>query len=192
MWVSVSGGEPILVPPEQVQHFEEPPSHSQMIADFANIGTPSEWARRCGEKVGHDEDTWLGVAMLLIAGTKRFDPNSESLRGFRRLCPTADHTTFWIFRHTHHSRDDMVYQELCNCIMAYPGCASELSKEDFAVKALQHVAEGLARVDDDIMRMSFKGKGVSKGKTPHSTASSDSVQVEGKSKAKGSRPPAQS
>ena len=192
MWVSVSGGEPILVPPEQVQHFEEPQSDSQMIADFANIGTPFEWARRCGERVGHDEDTWLGVAMLLTAGTKRFDPNSESLRGFRRLCPTADHTTFWIFRHTHHSRDDMVYQELCNCIMAYPGCASALSKEDFAVKALQHVAEGLARVDDDIMRMSFKGKGVSKGKTPHSTASSDSVQVEGKSKAKGSRPPGQS
>ena len=76
--------------------------------------------------------------------------------------------------------------------MAYPYCESALSKEDFAVRALQHVAEGLARDDDHIMQMSFKGKGASKGKCPHSTASSDSVQVEGKSQAKESRPPAQS
>ena len=145
MWVSVSGGEPILVPPEQVRHFEEPPSHFQMIADFATIGSPMEWACRCGEKVGHDSGTWMAVTELLIFGTRRFDPNSEALRGFRRLCPTADRTMHWIFRHTHHSRDDMVYQELCNCIMAYPYCESELSKEDFAVWALQHVAAGLAR-----------------------------------------------
>ena len=80
----------------------------------------------------------------------------------------------------------MVYQELCNCIMAYPYCESELSKEDFAVRALQHLAADLARDGDHIMKMSFKGKGASKGKTPHSTASCDSVQVEGTSQGTGS------
>ena len=192
MWVSVSGGEPILVPPERVEHFGEAPSHEKMIADFATIVGPMEWACRCGEKVGDDPEIWGAVAELLILGTRSCDPNGAALGGLRRICPTATPTTFWIFRHTDHGCNDKVYKLLFNCLEACPHGENLVELEEFAVKSLRHVSRTLAMDAEHNMNGCYEGKGASKSKGPHRTASSEAAQVEGNSQGKGSQSMGQS
>ncbi len=120
MWVLVSGGEPILVVPERVEHFGEAPSHEKMIADFATIVSSMEWACRCGEKVGDDPEIWGAVAELLILGTRSCDPNGAVLGGLRRICHTAAPTTSSLFRHTDHSCNDKVLQIVVQLFRSMP------------------------------------------------------------------------
>ena len=90
-----NGREPIQVPAECVEHFGEPPGHHQLVSDYAAIGSPADWARRCGEAVGDDQKTWEAIAMLLELGTGKSETTSLALKGFRRLCPTATGGTYW-------------------------------------------------------------------------------------------------
>jgi len=177
----------MLVPPERVEHTGEAPTHQKMIADFATIVGPMEWARRCGEKVGDDPEIWGAVAELLILGTRSCDPNGAVLGGIRRICPTATPTTFWIFRHTDQSCDDKVYRELFNCLEACPHGENLVELEEFAEKSLRHVSRTLAMDDEYKMKAGGKGKGASKSNCPHRTASNEAGQVEGNSQGKGSQ-----
>ena len=187
MWDSVKGSEPMLVPAERVEHIGEPPDHQKMITDFATIVGPMEWARRCGEKVGDDRETWGAVAELLVLGTRRCDTNGDALRGIRRICPTATPTTFWIFRHTERSCDDKVYRELLMCLEACPHSENLVELEKFAESSLRHVSRTLAMDDEYKMKGGGKGKGASKSNCPHRTASNEAGQVEGNSQGKGSQ-----
>ena len=161
MWVSEKGSEPLLVPAERVEHIGEPPGHQKMIADFATIVGPMEWARRCGEKVGDDREIWGAVAELLVLGTRRCGTNGEALEGIRRICPLATPTTFWIFRHTDRSCDDTVYRELLMCLEACPHSENPVELEKFAESSLRHVSRTLA-MDDEYKMMGGKGKGATK------------------------------
>ncbi len=97
-WLWRNGRERIQVPAECVEHFGEPPDHQQMVSDYAAVGSPAEWARRCGKAIGHDPKTWEATEVLLTFGTRKLDTTSVALRGFRRLCPTATAGAFWIFQ----------------------------------------------------------------------------------------------
>ena len=179
MWDSVNGSEPMHVPAERVEHFGEPPDHQKMVADFATIVGPMEWARRCGEKVGDDMENWGAVAELLVLGTRRCDTNGDALRGFRRICPTATPTTFWIFRHTDRGCDDKVYRELLMCLEACPHGVNLCELEDFAASSLLHVSRTLAMDVEYMMKGSGKGKGATTGNSSPHAASSEVRKVEG-------------
>jgi len=178
MWDSVKGSEPMLVPAERVEHIGEPPDHQKMITDFATIVGPMEWARRCGEKVGDDRETWGAVAELLVLGTRRCDTNGDALRGIRRICPTATPTTFWIFRHTERSCDDWVYRELLMCLEACPHSENLVELEKFAENSLRHVSRTLAMDVEYMMKGSGKGKGATTGNSSPHAASSEVRHVE--------------
>ena len=178
MWDSVKGSEPMLVPAEGVEHIGDPPDHQKMITDFATIVGPMEWARRCGEKVGDDRETWGAVAELLVLGTRRCDTNGDALRGIRRICPTATPTTFWIFRHTERSCDDKVYRELLMCLEACPHSENLVELEKFAEKSLRHVSRTLAMDVEYMMKGSGKGKGATTGNSSPHAASSEVRHVE--------------
>ena len=177
-----NGGEPIQVPAECVEHFGEPPDHQQMVSDYAAIGSPSEWARRCGEAIGHDPKTWEAIAVLLVLGTRNSDTTSDALRGFRRLCPDATAAAFWIFRHTDHHSHNKVYAELLCCLPAGPDGSNFRDWEEFAENSLVHVSDNLARY---VAARLWKGKGKGKGATTSNSspygASSGVRQVEGNS-----------
>ena len=176
-----NGREPIQVPAECVEHFGEPPDHQQMVRDYAAIGSPTEWARRCGEAVGDDPKTWGAIDLLLVLGTRKSDTTNGALRGFRRLCPTATAAAFWIFRHTEHSRDDKVYQELLRCLPAGPDSENFRDWEEFAENSLVHVSDTLAMDVAYMMKGSGKGKGATTGNSSPHAASSEVRQVEGNS-----------
>ena len=168
------------VPAELVEHFGEPPDHQKMIADFAAIGGPTEWARRCGEKVGDDPKTWGAVAELIVLGTRRCDTNEDALRGLRRLCPRATPAEFWIFRHTDRHSDDQVYRELVMCFEACRDGEIFRDLEMFAERSLVHVSQTLAMDVAYMMKGQGKGKPSTGNSSPHA-ASSEVRQVEGNS-----------
>ena len=176
-----NGREPIQVPAECVEHFGEPPDHQQMVSDYAAIGSPTEWARRCGEAVGDDPKTWGAIDLLLVLGTRKSDTTNDALRGFRRLCPTATAAAFWIFRHTEHSSDDKVYQELLRCLPAGPDSENFRDWEEFAENSLVHVSDNLARDFAYRWKGKGKGKGATTGNSSPYAASSGVRQVEGNS-----------
>ena len=181
MQVPAERVEPMQVPAERVEHFGEPPDHQKMIADFAAIGGPTEWARRCGEKVGDDRPTWGAVAELLVLGTRSCDTNGDALRGFRKICPTATPAAFWIFRHTDRSSDDKVYRELLMCFEACRDGENFRDLEKFAESSLVHVSQTLAMDVAYMMKGSGKGKGATTGNSSPHAASSEVRQVEGNS-----------
>jgi hypothetical protein len=146
-----------------------------------------EWARRCGEKVGDGPETWGAVAELLVLGTRRCDTNGDALRGFRRICPTATPTTFWIFRQTDRSCDDKVYRELLMCLEACPHGENFCDLEKFVESSLLHVSRTLAMDVEYMMKGCGKGKGATTGKCSPHAASSEVRQVEGNSCGKGSQ-----
>ena len=181
MQVRAERVEPMQVPAELVEHFGEPPDHQKMIADFAAIGGPTEWARRCGEKVGDDPKTWGAVAELIVLGTRRCDTNGDALRGLRRLCPRATPAEFWIFRHTDHHSHNKVYAELLICLAAGPDSRNFRDWEEFAEKSLEHVSDNLAREFAYRWKGKGKGKGATTGNSSPYAASSGVRQVEGNS-----------
>ena len=115
-----NGEEAIQVDIECVDHFGERPDYEKLVSDYAAIGSAAEWARRCGEAVRDDPQTWEAVAMLLDLGTRKSNATSLALMGFRRLCPDATAAAFWIFRHTDHHSHNKVYAELLCCLPAGP------------------------------------------------------------------------
>ena len=152
-----------------------------MVSDYAAVGSPAEWARRCGEAIGHDPKTWEAIEVLVTFGTRKLDTTSVALRGFRRLCPTATAAAFWIFRHTEHSSDDKVYQELLRCLQAGPDSENFRDSEEFAENSLVHVSDTLAMDFAYRMKGSGKGKGATTGNSSPHAASSEVRQVEGNS-----------
>ena len=176
------GREPIPVPAECVEHCRETADHQQLVSDYAAIGTPAEWARRCGEANGHDPEYWEAVGMLVTVGTRKLDTTSLALRGFRRLCPTATAGAFWIFKHTEHSSHATVYTELLCCLPCGPDSSNRRDWEEFAEMSLVHVSDNLARY---VAARQWKGKGKGKGATTSNSspyaASSGVRQVEGNS-----------
>ena len=157
-----------------------------MVSDYAAIGSPAEWARRCGEAVGDDPKTWGAIAELLVLGTRNSDTTSDARRGFRRLCPTATAAAFWIFRHTGHSSDDKD-QELLRCLPAGPDSEKSRDWEEFAENSLVHVSDTLAMDVAYRMKGSDNGKGATTGNSSPHAASSEVRQVEGNSCGKGSQ-----
>ena len=185
LWASVSGGPPILVPADRVTNFGEAQTHQQMAADFATIGSPMDWARRCGEKAGDDPEIWGDVTEMLILGTRRSDHNSVALSGFQQICPTATVATWWIFKHTENIGDAKLYNRLFNCCQARPRTKDILELETFADKSLRHVSRDLSMDAESIMNSFYKGKGAGKSQCPHRTASRTAAQGEGKSQGNG-------
>lgn len=175
------GREPIPVPAECVEHCRETADHQQLVSDYAAIGTPAEWARRCGEANGHDPEYWEAVGMLVTVGTRKLDTTSLALRGFRRLCPTATAGAFWIFKHTEHSSHATVYTELLCCLPCGPDSSNFRDWEEFAENSLVQVSNDLARDFAYRWKGKGKGKGATTGNSSPYAASSGVRQVEGNS-----------
>ena len=140
-----NGEEAIQVPIECVVNFGKQPDHQKLVSDYAAIGSAAEWARRCGEAVRDDPQTWEAVAMLLDLGTRKSNATSLALRGFRRLRPDATAAAFGIFRHTEHSSHATVYTELLCCLPCGPDSSNFRDWEEFAEMSLVHVSDNLAR-----------------------------------------------
>ena len=55
------------VPFEELHHFGSPPTHEDMVREFALIGSAEAWAKRCGEQLQHGEEqlcfTLFGLAL---------------------------------------------------------------------------------------------------------------------------------
>ena len=164
-----------------VEHVGEPADHQQLVSDYAAIGSPAEWARRCGEANGHDRTWWEAVANLVTLGTRKLDTTSLALRGFRRLCPRATAGAFWIFRHTEHHSNDKLYIELLKCLPCGPDTSRFGDWEEFAEMSVVHVEKALAKDVAYWMKGSGRGKGATTGNSSPVAASSEVRQVEGNS-----------
>jgi hypothetical protein len=176
-----NGEEAIQVPIECVVNFGKQPDHQKLVSDYAAIGSAAEWARRCGEAVRDDPQTWEAVAMLLDLGTRKSNATSLALMGFRRLCPDATAAAFWIFRHTDHHSHNKVYAELLCCLPAGPDSDNFRDWEEFAENSLVQVSNGLARDFAYRWKGKGKGKGATTGNSSPYAASSGVRQVEGNS-----------
>ena len=170
------GREPIPVTAECVEHFGEPPDHQQLVSDYAAIGSPEEWARRCAEPHGHDRTWWEAVANLVSLGTRMMEDDSLELAGFRRLCPRATPATFWIFSHTEHHTNDKLYLELLKCLPCGPDTSRFGDWEEFAKMSVVHVEKALAKDVAYWMKGSGKGKGATSGSGKGKGATSSEVR----------------
>ena len=176
-----NGEEAIQVDIECVDHFGERPDYEKLVSDYAAIGSSAGWARRYGEAVRDDPQTWEAVAMLLDLGTRKSNATSLELRGFRRLCPGATAAAFWIFNHTEHHIHAKVYTELLCCLPAGPDSDNFRDWEEFAENSLVHVSDNLARDFAYRWKGKGKGKGATTGNSSPYAASSGVRQVEGNS-----------
>ena len=181
LWASVSGGPPILVPADRVTNCEAQ-THQQTAADFATIGSPMDWARRCGEEAEDDPEIWGDVSEMLILGTRRSVHNSDALSGFQQICPTATVATWWIFKHSENIGHAKLYKKLFKCCQARPSTTDILQLEDFARRSLEHVAKDLSLDAGSIMNSFYKGKDA--GQRPAAVQGKDTA-ARGENKSQG-------
>jgi hypothetical protein len=142
-----------------VDHVGEPADHQQLVNDFAAIGSPAEWARRCGEAHGHDRTCWEAVANLVTLGTRKLDRTSLELTGFRRAFPDTSAGTFWIFWHTETNTNDKLYNALVHCLPCGPDTSRFGNWKEFAEMSVAHVEKTLFEDLEFPMKGSGKGKG---------------------------------
>ena len=148
---------------QSLEHDRETEDLQQLVSDYAAIGSPEEWARRCAEPHGHDRTWWEAVANLVTLGTRKLEDTSLELAGFRRLCPRATPATFWIFWHTEYHTNDKLYIELLKCLPCGPDTSRFGDWEEFAKMSVVHVEKALAKDVAYWMKGSGKGKGATTG-----------------------------
>ena len=162
----------------------EPVTLQEMAAGYATIVSPMDWARRCGERIGHVREDWGAVAEVIILGNLRLDPNTPALQGFRTICPTVTPTAAWIYTRTEHIGDDELYRRLYSCLEACPMGASSMDVERYAVVALRVVSRQIDMDGVASMRLHFATKGAGKNQGTDRAASSTAAKGEGKSQGK--------
>ena len=87
------------------------PSHEQFTQDYEAIGTPEDWALKCGSKIGHDRKTCQAIAELVVRGTATM-PADEEFELVIKALPGAVRSSWWIFVHAEEIGDDELYAML--------------------------------------------------------------------------------
>ena len=164
---------------ECVDHFGDSSEFQQLVSDYAAIGSPAEWARRCGEAHGHDETYWEAVGNLVTLGTRKFDTTWPELRAFRRVCPEATAGAFWIFRFTQLWSNDRLYIALLTCLPGGPDSSRRSDWEHFSEISVAFVSDTLAKDVAHWIKGSGKGKSANPGKASAVSASSAVRQAGG-------------
>ena len=144
-----------------LDHVREPADHHELAKDYAAIGSPAEWARRCGEARGHDRTLWEAVANLVTHGTGQLDRTSLELLLFREGVPDTSAGTFWIFWHTASNSNAKLYDALVHCLPCGPDTSRFGNWKEFAEMSVAHVEKTL--FEDLVFPM--KGSGKRKGAT---------------------------
>ena len=130
----------------------EPVTLQEMAAGYATIVSPMNWARRCGESMGHDAQDWVLVAEMLTLGTKHPDPNTIiALQGFSTICPTVTPITWWILERTEHPSDIRLYSMLFHAFTEDSSAACDMELDIFAVDVLRSVTRQLVMKREQLM-----------------------------------------
>lgn len=87
------------------------PSHERFTQDYEAIGTPEDWALKCGSKIGHDPKTCQAIAELVVRGTATM-PADEQFEGVIEVLPGAVRSSWWIFAQSGAIGDDELYAML--------------------------------------------------------------------------------
>ena len=148
---------------ECVDHFGDSSEFQQLVSDYAAIGSPAEWARRCGEARGHDRTCWEAVANLVTLGTGQLDRTSLELNVFLAGFPDTSAGTFWIFWHTASTSNAKLYDALVHCLPCGPDTSRFGNWKEFAEMSVAHVEKTLFEDLVFPMKGSGKGKGATTG-----------------------------
>ena len=173
------------VPLEELHHFGSPPTHEDMVREFALIGSAEAWAKRCGEQLQHGEQVWKAVSELIILGTQHTDANDLELRGMQMLFPTATAATWWIFCRSEFCGDVGLYHELFMMLEAAPRDPTQRQRETFSRGVLRAVSDKLGMESCQVMATHFAVLDAIDAVGQPGTASSTSTKGDGKSSGKG-------
>ena len=88
------------------------PSHEQFTEDYRAVGTPEDWALKCGRKIGHDRKTCQAIAELVVRGTAKMPETDEQFELVKMTLPGAVRSSWWIFAQSSEIGDDELYAML--------------------------------------------------------------------------------
>ena len=88
------------------------PSHEQFTEDYRAVGTPEDWALKCGRKIGHDRKTCQAIAELVVRGTAKMPETDEEFELVKMTLPGTVRSSWWIFEKSSENGDDALYAML--------------------------------------------------------------------------------
>jgi hypothetical protein len=85
------------------------PSPEKFTEDYRAVGTPEDWALKCGSKIGHDRKTCQAIAELVVRGTAKMPETDEEFELVKMTLPGAVRSSWWIFAQSSEIGDDALY-----------------------------------------------------------------------------------
>ena len=179
-------GEVFEMPIDDVEGWGEMPTQEQLLALFAAIGSPEQWAQRWGRWTNFTQQESVRIARMVEMGTsERIYP--EFAHGpFRALFPTATAATWWLFLNGDGVSDAELCERLGNMMRRGrfdPDTPDAPRRARACVFWVEEVLrrEGLERLSEALRAEDdAKGKGPGKGE-----ASRRRREAEGKGRHKG-------
>ena len=185
-------GEVFEMPIGDVEGWGDWPTHEQLLALFAAIGSPEQWAQRWGRCTNFTPQESVRIARMVEMGTsERIYP--EFAHGpFRALFPTATAATWWLFLNGDGVSDAELCERLGVLMRRYkfdPDAPDAIRRARACVFWVEEVLrrEGLERLSEALRAEDdAKGKGPGKGEAPRRRQEADG---KGRHKGKGTRGP---
>ena len=163
----------------------------EVFEDFRAIGTPEDWAVKCGGRRGHDRATCLAVANLIVRGSEHMPKNPPKFAFIIEQFPTAQPGALWILDTSGHIGDDALYDHLfTNLGLPQMAATSEVSAERGAYYLLTAIEITVRNQrEKDLWAALMTGKGGGKQGGSGSGPANPTAKGRGKAKEQKGNPP---
>ena len=162
----------------------------KVFEDFRAIGTPEDWAVKCGGRRGHDRATCLAVANLIVRGSEHMPKNPPKFEFIIEQFPTAQPGALWVLDTSGHIGDDALYDHLfTNLGLPQMAATSEVSAERGAYYLLTAIEITVRNQREKDLWALLTGKGGGKQGGSGSGPANPTAKGRGKAKEQKGNPP---
>ena len=135
------------------------PSHEQFTEDYRAVGTPEDWALKCGRKIGHDRKTCQAIAELVVRGTAKMPETDEEFELVKMTLPGAVRSSWWIFATSSEIGDDALYAMLFKKMELGFVTGDGVSADDSAYSVLEAIENDVKKEEHLVLVAHLQAKG---------------------------------
>ena len=156
---------------------------------FRAIGTPEDWAVKCGGRRGHDRATCLAVANVIVRGSEHMPKNPPKFAFIIEQFPTAQPGALWILDTSGPIGDDALYDHLFTNLGLPQMAPSEVSAERGAYYLMKAIEITVRTQREKAIWALLTGKGGGKQGGTGSGPANPTAKGRGKAKEQKGNPP---
>ena len=131
----------------------------EVFEDLQDIGTPEEWALKCGGKRGHDRATCLAVANVIVRGSEHMPKIPPEFEFIMEKFLTAQRGALWILDNVGPIGDDALYNHLFTFLGLSQMTSSEVSADRAAYYLLLAIGTIVRNEKEKDIEELLTGKG---------------------------------